>query len=74
MPVLVAHQRTSGDQEANRTHMFRLAGLGLFAQGIYYAYIGCLFTGSPQAASAPDELKSTPRRVASALCPDKEDP
>ena len=54
--------------------MFRLAGLGLFALGIYYAYIDCLFTGSPQAAGAPDELKSTPRRVVSALCPDKEDP
>lgn len=60
--------------EATLLHSSRAGAetIPALAQGIYYAYIGCLFTWSSTDADAADELKRTLRRVVSAICPDKE--
>ena len=60
--------------EATLLHTSRAGAetIPALAQGIYYAYIGCLFTWSPTDADAADELKCTLRRVVSAICPEKE--
>lgn len=60
--------------EATLLHSSRVGAetIPALAQGIYYAYIGCLFTWSSTDADAADELKRTLRRVVSAICPDKE--